>query len=70
MNYCRCGGPASWRLWKLGSDADADMGAYCEGDLDSEVKVTCSPWYATPIVDGAEGPFVGGWDIDDTEEGS
>lgn len=63
----RCGGQASWRLWELWSGADFDtyLGAYCAG---CEVKVTCSPWYATPIVDGAEGQFVGGWDIDDTEE--
>ena len=54
MNCCRCGKRAVWRVWVIGMDADTNVGAYCEGCLDCEVKVTCSPWYATPILPGDE----------------
>ena len=69
MNCCRCENHAVWRVWVIVMDADTNVGAYCEGCLDREVEYAYTPWYATPILPG-EGPFVGGWDIDDTEEGS
>lgn len=72
MNCYRCGNRAVWRLWDLvvwWSGGEDRLGDYCEECLDLVVEYAYAPWYATPIDAEEEGPFVGGWDIDDTEEG-